>query len=493
MPRMELRVDHRELWRAYADRLYSGDKVVKSVTEMLQNSVDAGSSRVDISLKPDKAGHWLLAFDDDGHGMTEEVFLDRFLCLGGKGPAKGSLDDGRRTGGNGVAKAIILFNQYVQDFSIESVAGGRRFIATREQVLSGAELVGEPSDLPSGVRYRILLKVDQPPKLEAVCEVLGYAIVRTKIVFNGVEIGSVLRPSRTLSAIAGYPVFDGPKESHFKSRLYVLSNGLPQFTEWISDYMRSVVIDLRPTTYLDFTPARERVLNADIRKMVEKLLERIRYEYENPLSAAGVKEVRRRFAYNFQCSKKKVPAAPIVDAVPALSSAALDGALVAIEAQSVEGTVLKIPPPQESLSAELEKLIPSRGVIIEDCTVQKDEWHPELTLKGRRFLALMDRYLEVFEGRCSVEIANIGLTRGHHDDGYYHETEKAILIDVSKLDCSWRSASRQLLFLLVHELTHFWYKSHNEYFTSKEASLLKLAASCWHRFEQARKSVRDVR
>jgi hypothetical protein len=87
--------------KAFAD--YS-NRYWAFVREMLQNSVDAGSTQIDIKLL--RIGtDTFVSVDDNGCGMTEEVLFGKLLSLGSSGK---DFRDGA-TGGFGKAKEILYF------------------------------------------------------------------------------------------------------------------------------------------------------------------------------------------------------------------------------------------------------------------------------------------------------------------------------------------------------------------------------------------------
>jgi hypothetical protein len=499
MAKLELKIDSREVWSAYADRLYSGDKIVKSITEMLQNSVDAGASRVNISIAQNGDKTWSLVFEDDGRGMSADVFLNRFLCLGGKGESTGD-----RTGGNGVAKAVILFNRLVADFSIRSVsADGRGFIVRQNDILSGAELV-EGNGSKSGVIFEIQYKSDAYIQIPSLKRMLSFAKPRaTEIILNGEVIRFSGNPSELHSEIVGYPVYkvndDLEMGGEYKGYNVVLSNGLPQFVEYTGSD-ETYLVDFTPTTFRDFTPARERLANDLLEKAFRRLKDRVTYERENPVSSKIPKQkVQKRFTYNFRKSKAKKEQFVIKqpDHLPEMIHQSFAPVLEddRIAALVTSGIRSQVESEEKKSDDLLSSLIESRGVIFEDRSSMRREWHPENVARFRKILVLMDRYIEIFEQEFSdLEVANIGLMRScHSHDAHWSSEDKAILIDVEKLEGKFSVVALRLLNTLTHELSHRWEYSHNERFASRQAQLLDVVAENSKKFSEARKSVRRIR
>lgn len=95
-------------------KLYSNHPLVIVVRELLQNSVDACKRKgvnpdiiinIDIDNNKEEIN---VSCTDNGEGMTEDVLLNKFLCLG----ESGKRDDNKSTGGFGIAKASIMSNPF---------------------------------------------------------------------------------------------------------------------------------------------------------------------------------------------------------------------------------------------------------------------------------------------------------------------------------------------------------------------------------------------
>lgn len=72
--------------------------------ELMQNAVDAGATRIDLSVTQNEDGTWLCVCDDDGGGMSLDVLRQKFLRFGGT-TKRG---EGGASGGFGKAKELIL-------------------------------------------------------------------------------------------------------------------------------------------------------------------------------------------------------------------------------------------------------------------------------------------------------------------------------------------------------------------------------------------------
>jgi hypothetical protein len=104
----ELNVNPQIIWKTLGANQYSERPLIAiTIRELLQNSDDAiiASNRNDgkIIFFYEENNNWAkLICRDNGIGMTEDIILDKFLCLGESEKANGS------TGGFGIAKAAII-------------------------------------------------------------------------------------------------------------------------------------------------------------------------------------------------------------------------------------------------------------------------------------------------------------------------------------------------------------------------------------------------
>lgn len=72
--------------------------------EAVQNSVDGGASKVDLSAAKNADGTWTVRCSDNGRGMSEDVLLNKFLVLGGTT----KVGQAGASGGFGKAKELLI-------------------------------------------------------------------------------------------------------------------------------------------------------------------------------------------------------------------------------------------------------------------------------------------------------------------------------------------------------------------------------------------------
>lgn len=107
--------------------------------EAIQNSVDAGATKVDIKTSEQSDGTWKIVVEDNGGGMSEEVLLTKFLVLGGttKVGVAGS------AGGFGKAKELLVLpwiSWKIHTGDTEASGAGIDYAVTRAARLKGTRI-----------------------------------------------------------------------------------------------------------------------------------------------------------------------------------------------------------------------------------------------------------------------------------------------------------------------------------------------------------------
>jgi hypothetical protein len=88
-----------DYFRKCARKEYSQEIPYIWTREAIQNSVDAGSSLINITVDDS-----FVIFEDNGHGMDNNIISDKLLTLGGS-----FKDSETATGGFGKAKEVLFF------------------------------------------------------------------------------------------------------------------------------------------------------------------------------------------------------------------------------------------------------------------------------------------------------------------------------------------------------------------------------------------------
>ena len=456
---LTLTVDTSEVWAAYADRIYSGDKIVKTVLELLQNSVDAGATSIAFEWDNDSRR---LSCTDDGCGFTEDTFVDKFLCLG---RTTKTGDGEERTGGNGVAKAIILFNKRVVGWQVTSVRDGRKFVVTRANVLDGDDLVWSDAAVDAaGVRVDIdYTEVERNDCWSFVPydarRALRYAKVDATITWNGVV---VTRPEGKVNKDLMDAFGTGHETRQFddgdSSMIWVLSNGLPQFSKYCGALTGAVSIDITPSLYTDFTTAREAFASEPLKAAWERFEAWLRLESQNPVTSARRKKVRvvqRRFEFGGRVGArprflaaaltKRVSVAAPVTSMNRLGAVLASEDAVALSA-ALQATMDAVVVPSDLVEPETAR---------ETFSVSKDE-RPEPKLEGgKREMA------EAAAEQFFATTTSINEERRSNDCPFDDVTDYPVVFDDHDSGTAWnvtgrRSKVRKVIKAIDRALGFFW-------------------------------------
>jgi hypothetical protein len=120
------------------DKMYSQDQYFVLLRECMQNSLDAGATKVTIKTDFDE---WI-SIEDDGCGMTKEQLLSTFLTVGGSN----KLRNVETVGGFGIAKLAIFS---CNDFEV--ISSGNRL--TKEILVNHLQL--QPVECVPGTFVRL--------------------------------------------------------------------------------------------------------------------------------------------------------------------------------------------------------------------------------------------------------------------------------------------------------------------------------------------------
>lgn len=200
------------------------------IREFLQNSIDAGSKKIDITIHKHQTtttkSDTVLKVRNDGAPMTREVLVNKLLSLGGSGK-----NFQNSVGGFGKAKEILYYAH--QSYRID----------TGDVTVHGSGAGYDLSDRPyfRGTESEVLISGDYVDSL--VTNVKTFASTAQwdgVITCNGEEYTSKLKkgsPRRELDFGTVYT------NKSFTNRLIVRISGIPMFVSHI-DYPDTVIVEL---------------------------------------------------------------------------------------------------------------------------------------------------------------------------------------------------------------------------------------------------------
>lgn len=164
-----------------AKKEYSGNLIERLLKELLQNSIDAGATQIDINWSADSRE---LEFCDNGSGMTLEILKNGLLTF-----ESSIKSNPNSVGGFGAAKKLILFSH--QEWEVKTgtdinqpgicATGGSIHFQLREcEPVKGSQFKLKLSENWPGLEYL--------PPLDALKKIARLSYGDFKATFNGEEI-----------------------------------------------------------------------------------------------------------------------------------------------------------------------------------------------------------------------------------------------------------------------------------------------------------------
>lgn len=188
--------------------------------ELIQNSYDAGASRIDFSVSTTEESH-VVRCTDNGRGMSRDVLENVLLCLGGSKKEDGAV------GGFGYAKSLLFFAH--QGYEIR----------TLDHVVQGAGgdySISESADCVRGTKIEVrMAREPMSSELDIMNSLYGYAkylnVPRSLVVsVNGLKIETQFS-DYDCSVATALGQFSFKDTSDGKSRVIVAVRGLPMFVQ----------------------------------------------------------------------------------------------------------------------------------------------------------------------------------------------------------------------------------------------------------------------
>lgn len=265
--------------------------------EAIQNSVDAGATRVDVRVTYlDEQRHVVgadsqarryvtVTVEDDGRGMDEDVLLNKFLVLGGTG--KKSADGS--VGGFGKAKELLLLPWI--SWAIET--NGIR--------VSGHGIQYDVAQLPAprrGTSIEVLMAAD-----DCTSEVAAEAFIRkcylphVKFLVNGKAIKAGLKPG---DLVESWP---GKANLYYEKRLrlsepvmLVRVNGMYMHDRWVSEAVKgTIIVELTGKSTDLLNANRDSIRDYTLRGELDRFVNKIAADVKSALKKkAGL--IRERYS-----------------------------------------------------------------------------------------------------------------------------------------------------------------------------------------------------
>lgn len=201
--------------------------------ELLQNSVDCGSSNIEFTVDEDENGHVRLSCYNDGPAMTKDILVGKFMALGGT--TKGQ--DGS-VGGFGIAKLVIACAH--QSYVIHT--GG--LVLTGE---GGQYELEEDAEYLSGTRTTVVLWPDYYTRMVGIIQTIKNVVTRSDIkqsvTVNGETVADRLVPSGGAIQSFDFGNVHVVDQDDMEDSMIVRVGGLFMFSSYVKT-KRSVVLEL---------------------------------------------------------------------------------------------------------------------------------------------------------------------------------------------------------------------------------------------------------
>lgn len=198
--------------------------------ELLQNSIDAGATRIDISVAQD--GDNIRCFcEDDGCGMSADLLENVYFRLGESSKGQGSI------GGFGRARIMTCF-------------GNKSYrIRTMDNIVDGE---GSQYEISSSLEYydgcSVEIEVDdatQEQMLSAIRQILSQSTLSQRVFINGNEFSNWLKRGRRVRELSFGGVYTNISSRSYSYKIISRVNGLSMFTTYVN-LDKQIVVEIDP-------------------------------------------------------------------------------------------------------------------------------------------------------------------------------------------------------------------------------------------------------
>jgi hypothetical protein len=425
-----------------------------------QNSLDAGSTRIDVSVSLNEDGDTVVTWVDNGRGMSVHTLSTAFMAVGGSDKPKDGL------GGFGIAKLILAFAQksywmLSHDWRVNG---------------SGAQYSVE-TDLPhhNGLTLSVVMEGNELAyMLGRIKRWVRFTTTKCEIYLNGIKLTS-LRMHKPKRETPWCKVYTHNTITDYSYGIRVRMNKQYMFDVYTS-VNAHICVDLVGTDSKKYLTSNRDGLNWSWRNKLQKLVEEI---YENPNK---IKEVPDHVTVYYGTDgridldkRKRKAKAKVTLNTGATKVAALAGNYAPAEATQITPAISTAPRTYK----EIEELIDGFDVIIVNQTNKDvpDKWLPGSMSKGS--YKLLNRWIRLAQvvggilGR--TEEVSIGLVFSHEARAMYkyHDEHKHMLllnpvnISETRFTNHWKKDAAsfyEMVAAMVHEMCHIDHSNHNESF-----------------------------
>ena len=457
---------------------------VATFRESLQNSVDSGAKNIRIET----GDNWF-SIDDDGCGMSEEVLVPALLTLSGSQKEEGNV------GGFGAAKELILFAQ--ESYEIE----------TNNLVVSGEclEYLLDYGEHRQGTKITIkwheLFNYNQDAFVEEAILYLSKCEYNCNISLNGITVPQLQKGDLSKSLDwADIYVQDVEEEvNHIQIRI----NGLQMFSRYIESIKKQIVVEITKPSIQVLSTSRDS-MNYSAGQDLDKLINEILID-KSSFGALYGKKVTYRGKRNLY-SLKSVEEAEnnLKDIIEEVNVAASDAVGVSEQVQAIRAIKTRLEEtPQRSQTVDrqiefIEKVERELESELEnDFTIHirkkgiesiPDELSPKGGLIKKKYKQVAKMWkatiIQVLENaRIYIGRWNIGFVLSDEIIASFEKGDGIRTILINPYNKRWEKlgsdpkAVNNMIVTACHELAHYSYQYHDEYFTSEFEKIMVKAMS----------------
>jgi hypothetical protein len=227
--------------------------------EAIQNSVDAGATKVLLSTKEQPDGTILVECVDNGAGMDRETLTTKFLRLG-----VSTKKQGQTAGGFGEAKRLLLLPWI--EWQIET----RSFLAEGAGTAKRIKTRQEGAAFP-GTRLSVRMPADNHTSIYWAHHVLDRCnLPRVTFMANGKPVSATRSSGRVIREFAKAKAYHN-KSSELRG-MFVRTHGIYMFERDISNDVRGAVfIELTVPSIEVLSSSRDGIRDAGLRKEIDQL------------------------------------------------------------------------------------------------------------------------------------------------------------------------------------------------------------------------------